>query len=257
MEAMRQPIREQLEAVRPVSLDELNERAALQRRTDNTYLVPLDSLRELLETRRGDHEILEIEGDRLFEYESTYFDTASLRCFEDHVRDRRPRFKARTRCYVATGDCFFEVKVKREDGETVKRNIEYDPDRRSGIEPSASDLVREVLGECGVSELDESLERSLVTRFQRATVVASERPERTTVDFAVRVEGPRDRAAELESRFAIVETKTSDGEGSWDRAFSSLGVEPVSLSKYRLGVGLLRCEDANYAPGAKGAFATV
>ena len=82
MEAMRQPIREQLEAVRPVSLDELNERAALQRRTDNTYLVPLDSLRELLETRRGDHEILEIEGDRLFEYESTYFDTASLRCFD-------------------------------------------------------------------------------------------------------------------------------------------------------------------------------
>src|SRR5204863_9683261 len=146
--AVRVAIREQLEAVPPVSLDELNERAALQRRTDNTYLVPLDSLARLLETGGDGHEILEIDGDRLFEYERTYFDTPSLRCFEDHVRDRRPRFKARRRCYIATGDCFFEVKVKREDCETVKRNIEYDPDGRGGIEPSAS----EVLGECGVSE---------------------------------------------------------------------------------------------------------
>jgi hypothetical protein len=77
------------------------------------------------------------------------------------------------------------VKVKGEDGETVKRNVEYEPDRRERIEPGAKDLIGEVLGECGVDKPDEPLRPSLVTSFERATVVTREAPERTTFDFAV------------------------------------------------------------------------
>jgi VTC domain len=242
--------------LRPVSLDEVNERAALQRRTDNKYLVPLDDLAGLLEGCADEHDVLEIDGTRVFDYESTYFDTPSLRCFHDHIDDRTPRFKARTRCYVTTGECFFEVKVKRDDGETLKRNVEYDPEDRNTITPAARELLAEVLTECGLDQDEEELAPSLITSFRRVTVVARERPERTTFDFDVSLSRPDRAAARLGDRYLIAETKTPDGSGAWDRAFEDAGNEPVSLSKYRVGTGLLHApdEDAEYAGDLKELF---
>ena len=250
-------IRELFEALRPVSLDDMNERAALQRRTDNTYLVPLDALVSLVEDVGDEHEVLEIDGERLFDYESTYFDTPSLECFHDHIRDRTPRYKARTRCYVTTGDCFFEVKVKREDGETAKRNVEYDPDERGRIEPAASDLLDDVLPAYGLGDRARDLQPSLVTQFRRATVVARDRPERTTFDFAVSLRIPDGDVVDLGDQFAVAETKTPDGSGAWDLAFAEAGFEPVSFSKYRAGAGLLRApgEDDDYTRDFKKLFA--
>jgi hypothetical protein len=238
-----------------VSLDELNERAALQRRTDNKYLVPLEELAAILEELGESHEALEIEGERLFQYESTYFDTPSLRCFRDHVRDRRPRFKVRTRCYVTSGECQFEVKVKQDDGETLKRNVDQDPDRRGRIEPAGTDLIGAVLGECGIDP-PEDLDPSLVTAFGRTTIVARDAPERTTFDFGVRLTAPDGDEVGLDDAYAIAETKTAEGTGAWDRAFADAGLEPVSLSKYRIGTGLLQApsEDADYAAGVKERF---
>jgi hypothetical protein len=34
-----------------------------------------------------------------------------LRCFSDHAEGRQPRFKARTRLYVDSNSCVFEVKL--------------------------------------------------------------------------------------------------------------------------------------------------
>jgi hypothetical protein len=233
----------------PVSLDELNDRAALQRRTDNKYLVSSNDLARLAEGLADEHDVLEIDGDRVFEYESTYFDTPSLQCFRDHVEDRRPRYKARTRCYVATGDCFFEVKVKRADGETLKRNVEYHPEKRGSMQPEARDLVAATLSECGMGEPDDELSATLVTRFERVTVAARERAERTTFDFGVELVAPGGAATVLDRDRVIVETKTPDGDGEWDRALHEAGHEPISLSKYRVGMALL------HAPGKDGAYA--
>jgi hypothetical protein len=255
---MDERIREAFKAFGPVSLDELNERASLQRRVDNKYIVPLDDLARLTQALRDDHDVLEIDGERVFDYESSYFDTPSLQCFHDHIRDRRPRYKARTRCYVTTGDCFFEVKVKREDDETVKHNVDYDPDERQTIQPAAHDLVTEMLSECGFGEPDGELRPSLVTRFQRVTVASRERPERTTFDFGVELDAPDGDTAAIDESYAIAETKTPDGEGAWDRALREAGLEPISVSKYRVGMGLLHApdEDSGYAPDVKKLFAS-
>src|SRR5205823_1453328 len=85
---------------RLVDLDDVDRRLALQRRVDQKHLVTPDTLRSLLRSMRSDHDILEIDGRRAFDYESTYFDTPSLECFREHIENRRPRYKARTRCYV-------------------------------------------------------------------------------------------------------------------------------------------------------------
>jgi hypothetical protein len=241
-----------------VSLDEMNERASLQRRTDNKYLDEIERLASLVEQLADDHEVLEIDGERVFEYESTYFDTGSLRCFREHVDDRRPRFKARTRCYVMTGDCFFEVKVKQADGETTKRNLDYDPDERSTVVPRARQLLEDVLEDCGIDAPDD-LRRSLVTTFCRVTVVARDRPERTTFDFCVSLNAPEGDRAQLDKRYVIAETKTAEGDGAWDRALGDGGCDPISLSKYRIGAGLLRApdDDGDYAPELKRLFELV
>jgi hypothetical protein len=238
-----------------VGLEEVDRRAALQRRVDKKYLVTPDTLGSLLRSLRSDHEILEIEGRHVFEYESTYFDTASLECFHQHVEDRRPRYKARTRCYVDTGSCFFEVKVKRTDGETVKRNLEHDPDQRDEILPDARDLLVHTLTECGVETTGEAPEPKLVTRFRRVTLAARERPERITLDFGIELDALSAGAVGIGDHHVVVETKTPDGAGPCDRLLVGLGAESISLSKYRLGVGmLLSSDDDGYAPDVRPKF---
>src|SRR5829696_3687907 len=174
-----------------VALDEMNDRAALQRRTDNKYVVALDDLAGLVDDLADTHEALEIDGERVFDYESTYFDTPSLRCFHDHVRDRRPRFKARTRCYIATGDCYFEVKVKREDGETLKRSIDYEPDERATIRPPARESLHEVLaarrsGPRSTSTSRSALPVATAPISKRATRSPRPRPKRATAPGTAR-----------------------------------------------------------------------
>ena len=248
-------IGELFDRLQAVSLDVMNERAALQRRTDNKYLVELGPLREILEEVGDEHEVLEIDGERVFAYESTYFDTPSLRCFRDHARDRKPRYKARTRCYVTTGDCFFEVKVKRADGETTKSHVDYEREERRAVIPRARDLLDQVLRECALDEPDEP-QPSLITAFQRVTLVARERAERTTFDFGVTARVPDGDAVEIDRRYVIAETKTAEGDGAWDRALADVGCEPISLSKYRIGMGILRVpgEDSDYAADIKRLF---
>ena len=239
----------------PVDLEEVDRRAALQRRVDQKYLVTPDTLRSLLRSMRSDHDILEIDGRRAFDYESTYFDTPSLECFREHIENRRPRYKARTRCYVDTGSCFFEVKVKRVDGETVKRHLEQDPADRGEIPPAGQRLLSETLAECEVPTAGERLEPTLVTRFRRVTLAGAEQPQRITVDFDIELDARGAGSVGIGDRHAVIETKTPEGDGPCDRRLAELGAEPISLSKYRLGIGMLRAsDDDGYAPEVKEKF---
>lgn len=241
----------------PVSLQALDERASLQRRVDNKYRVPVERLAQVSDALCGDYEILEIDGERVFQYESTYFDTPALDCFHDHVNDHRPRYKLRTRFYVTTRSCIFEVKVKRDDDETVKRHIEYEPDDRGKLKPTARELISDTLRECSVRPPGDDPRASLVTRFRRVTLAAVDQPERITVDFGVQLQAPGGDTAAMDEALAIIETKTPDGTGPVDRMLSEEGLDPLSMSKYRLGIGLLIApeEDHEYSHRLQAAFA--
>lgn len=82
-----------------ISLTALDERAAYcGGSTTSTWLVG-EAFLELARRLRDQHDVLEIDHRRAFGYSTTYFDTPDLRCFVDHLEDRVPRFKARTRFY--------------------------------------------------------------------------------------------------------------------------------------------------------------
>lgn len=232
-----------LTALEPVPLDVLDERAALQRRIDNKYLVAWKRLELLLDALATDHEALEIDGRRAFAYESVYFDTPDLRAFHDHVADRRPRFKVRSRLYADQGACSFEVKAKRPGGEMVKESLPMDPADHGRITPAARRFLQEHLPELLAGEEMPELEPSLITRFERGTLAARSGSERVTCDAEIQLIRPGGRAVRLAGDHIVVETKSATGDERADRHLGHGGLEPVSLSKYRVGIGLLAARD--------------
>ena len=230
-------------ALAPVTLEALDERSALRRRVDTKYVIERQELEPLLGSLREDYEALEIDGERVFSYDSVYFDTPELRCFYDHLEGRRPRFKARSRLYRETGACFFEAKVKLADDETAKRQCAYDRESHGDMTPGARRFLGEALAELADEPAPDDLAPTLSTHYRRITLGARSGGERVTIDLAVMLQSMDDRSVQLRDDHALVETKTENGRSPVDEVLVAGGSEPVSLSKYRLGVGLLLADD--------------
>jgi hypothetical protein len=232
-----------------ISLDGLEERAALLKRIDRKYVLEADVFEALIDRLAGDHDALEIDDRRLFAYRSVYFDTPDLRCFHDHIEDRQPRFKARTRLYRDTGLCHFEVKLKPEDGETDKRQTEHPPERAEELTDDARRLLAEALGPADIEPPDD-LRAILRTCFDRATLAARDSSARVTCDVDIAMETLEGRAARVRDGLVLVESKSEDGDAPADRVLAELGHEPVSLSKYRVSIDLLVERDESGDLGA-------
>ena len=127
-----------LEGRPSVELAELMAVAELTTRVDQKYLVPTDLLPDLMARLPAPLAVLAIDGRRVFDYESVYFDTEAFALYHQHIQGRRKRFKARTRTYRDTGEMMFEVKLKGLRGVTVKERLCYDA-------PAADELTDEGL----------------------------------------------------------------------------------------------------------------
>ena len=242
--------------MKTLTLEELDERAALQRRVDQKYLVARALFERLVSELEDRYEVLEIDGERSFDYESVYFDTSDLLCFRQHVTDERPRFKARTRLYASTQACVFEVKVKTADGTMDKRHVSRSPSEHGKLDSETRSFLDEVLGDSGFDAVADRVEPTLTTRFERQTFAAREGAERVTCDRHVEMLRPGGSVARFDAGHILIESKSEGGTGDWDEALAREGVEPVSLSKYRVGQSLLGADDPEepLPPWARGLF---
>jgi VTC domain len=229
---------DQLKAFRVVSLPELEERASLLHRVDRKYAVDRSSFLELLERLTDDHDVLDIDGRRSFSYRTVYFDTPELRCFREHIGGQTPRFKARTRLYQDTGRCVFEVKLKQRSGEMDKRQVDHPPELAEKITDRSATCLREALESAGL-RAPSTIAPSLLTTFRRVTFAARGSSERLTCDQDVSLSTLVGATAQLSDGAVLVETKTENGDGAADRELARLGIDEVSLSKYRVGIGIL------------------
>ena len=232
-----------------ISLDELEESAALRERVDTKYVIPREELGSAIARLNGSHRVLEIDGRRSFDYESVYFDTPGLLCFEDHVSERRPRFKTRTRFYRETRACFLEVKVKDAEDRTTKKVLERDPADHGRLTDGGLEFIHESLTELTDEAPPIDLGPTLGTRYRRITLAARDGAGRVSLDFDVRLRAMDNRRVALQDDLALVETKSEQGGGPFDEALVAAGCEPTSVSKYRLGVGLLLADDPEQAGG--------
>ncbi|WP_150237054.1 polyphosphate polymerase domain-containing protein [Nocardiopsis quinghaiensis] len=225
-----------LAALRPVSLAEIEERAALVTRTCRKYLVPAELLEPLFTGAEDRFGVLAIDGRRDFRYSSTYLDTPGLRTFHDHRQGRRTRFKVRTRTYVDTGTRMFEVKLKGARGITDKVRTRYagPPDR---LVPETRRFLDDVLLSYGVEPPD-VLEASAVTDYRRATVVAFSGEERVTVDTGLT--GYRGGwSVRTRPDVVLLEVKTRGGLTATERRLHGFGFREARFTKYGATVAAL------------------
>lgn len=229
-----------LGALPRIGLAEMEERAALQSRVDRKYIVPVGEVDWLLETLAPDALVLEIDGVRLFTYESLYFDTPDLSSYLRTAHRHRRRFKIRTRTYVDSGTCWLEVKVPGQRGSTVKYRVPHEPDRPHTIGAGLA-FLDEIFARHGLTAASRAdLTPMLRTAYLRFTLLLPATDSRVTVDTDLRwsADGRELRLPQV----AIVETKTGSTASGADRQLWRRGHRPVAISKYATGLAALRAD---------------
>lgn len=210
--------------------------ADLATRHDRKYLLAREDLPAVVKHLPCHLAILDIGDRRLLAYESTYFDTRDRSLYRDHVQGRRKRYKARTRAYRDTRDAMFEVKLKGGRGETVKMRMPYDYERRAELTDEGRRFLDLVIADTYGMTVP-SLAPALSTSYHRTTLVDIERGARITID--VGLSWSNDAVTWRADDLALIETKDASGPGLVDAMLCSLGIRPLRVSKYCIGVALL------------------
>ncbi|MCP9955237.1 polyphosphate polymerase domain-containing protein [Actinomadura madurae] len=221
-----------------IGLDGVLARSALQLRMDRKYILPARLAPELLDRIAETHAVLEIGGLRTFRYTSTYFDTPGLLTYRQHVQDRRRRFKIRTRTYLDSDECMFEVKVNGARDATDKRRMPYDPACRTRITPPAEDFLWETLLAAYRMNPPAPLVSSATTSYRRVTLAQRRGTGRVTLDFGLVCTRPGARAWGRDD-WLLVESKSAAVDAPADRLLRRMGARPVRISKYCLAVAVL------------------
>lgn len=218
-----------------ISLQELNDAAALQHRVDRKYIVTAPQLADVIDHLSSRLAALEIDGQRSFGYESTYFDTPDLLSYHDAAYRRRQRFKVRTRAYQQSRRATLEVKTRDGRGKTIKRRQAYEFDARWCLDEGAMAFVDSTLEHPG---LGRTLRPTLSTSYRRTTLVDLDDVARVTIDADLRFVDRDQHGDGLDRRF-VLETKSSGPPGFTDRYLWHIGVRPERISKYGTGLAVL------------------
>jgi hypothetical protein len=231
-------VAEAVSTLRPVDLAALQTTAALHTRVERKYVVDWAIFRTLVEGLADTHEVLEIDGRRALSYETVYFDSPDLLSYRQHVGERRRRYKARSRRYVDSGLALFEVKLKGNRGQTVKHQLPSSPEEHGRMSSAAHAFLAERVADAYPRMDVPEMAPTLLTNYRRMTLARPK--ERLTCDFDLSFSADGSELAALDPGYVILESKCERGLGEADRRLRRAGVRPVSISKYCVGVGLLR-----------------
>lgn len=222
-----------------IGLAQVLETAALQTRVDKKFFLTPEQFAAFTDRLGTEFAVMEIEGLRSFQYRSTYFDTPDFEQYRAHRQGRRRRYKVRSRTYVESELCMFEIKTKGRLGATVKHRRPQPIGDERRLTPQNLEFAAQVLADEYGHEVP-ALQPVLHNAYVRATLVNSTDGERVTSDVQLRY---ADTSSTLQGPdMVVVETKTTNGRGASDQVLSALGIRPVRMSKYCLGVAALNPE---------------
>lgn len=148
----------------------------LMNRVDTKYIFNRTQLIEILDRVKHDYKVLEINNQRLFNYESLYFDTPGYNFYFDHHNCRPNRTKVRFRKYVDTGDVFFEVKKRIKGERTDKYRIKADAIHMELL-PEELNLMQKLALKAQL------LEKKIWINYERITLACLSSQERVTIDM--------------------------------------------------------------------------
>lgn len=230
-----------LESFEPISLSKM-ESVKLMNRIDTKYVVPFSVLPHILSKAVDDYFIQEIDGVRLFTYDTMYYDTDDLDMYIRHHDRQLVRQKIRVREYVDSDLCFLEIKKKNNKGRTKKKRITI---------PRATNLTGDIIGhgkkDYTIAQFVEAKSRyrwdqiapKLRTRFHRITLVNRAMTERLTIDIDLSWENQTTENIVSLPRMVIIELKR-DGQVPSPMLHIMLEerIRPLKVSKYCIGTAL-------------------
>lgn len=213
----------------PVSLNQLDT-VALLNRVDSKFTVNETNLLKIVPCLIENYNVLEINGIRVFSYENNYFDTPDLQFFQDHHNGYTNRIKVRSRRYVESNLCYFEIKKK----EKVSRTNKHREKLTSMI--FSIDEVRKAIIQDFTRKKFEEVNLILKNNFSRITLVNNDFTERVTIDLDLHF---IDTNQDIKfGNVAIIEIKQSkSSQLSPLTAFlKNNNIRQQSISKYIFGV---------------------
>jgi hypothetical protein len=219
----------------PITLEEMDS-VKLMNRIDTKYVINRDLLPSILDKINGNYKVLEIKDQRIFPYESLYYDTNSDFMYMAHHNGKLNRYKIRFRKYVSSNLCFLEIKYKVKGTRTIKyRTIIED------IETTLSKKAKNYIEKYTPFQ-DSHLVPKIYTNFSRITLVNNELTERVTIDLNLNF---KQNGSELPlENICIIEMKrdTSAGNTILIDILNNLRASNQGFSKYCIGRAMLEKE---------------
>ncbi len=230
-------IAQRLNDFEPIGLPQL-EAAELLNRVDSKYVFHISDFDDLLKELAPLYNILEIDGRRMFKYESLYFDTDDYLLYRFHHNGKLNRLKVRFRKYLDSGLTYFEVKYKVKGTRTDKIRLKEE----------------DVQNELGKAELRlihhdyvdiEGLNKKLLVYFKRITLSAKNSDERATLDIQLLFDNFQKTQRYPELVVAEIKQKKLNVFSPMIQAFKKRHFQQIPFSKYSTGIALLEDVKAN------------
>ena len=217
---------------KPISLEGMDE-VSLMERVDEKFTVSLEDTLDILSKIRDKYFCLEIDGKRLFNYQTEYFDNDNKILFKNHQNGKLNRYKIRFRDYVASKKTFLEVKFKSNKGVTKKTRISV-PFREKDLNKKNTKFLEEQ-----TPYSFKEFEIKIKNNFDRITLVNFQTKERVTIDFNLKFIAENSKK-ELEN-ICIIEVKREKGNRKSEilSILKMKRIRPTRFSKYTIGSCIL------------------
>jgi hypothetical protein len=221
-------IQQILAGFEPINLQEMDG-VKLMDRTDTKFVLHLDQFLLILPELKKNYRALDINGIRMSQYETLYYDTEDFQLYHKHQNKKLNRYKIRARHYVESDLNFFEIKFKNNKGRTIKDRIRISKLNKN-LEQKERDLLFEKTG-IRFSEI----QPTIWVNYHRTTLVSKISCERVTIDSGLHF--IKDGETKRYENLIIVEVKQERAAGSpITEELKKYTIREGSLSKYCLGI---------------------
>jgi len=211
----------------PISLTDLMDYKLLSR-IDTKYICNIQQLPAIISSISNDFKIQTSGSERIFGYESLYFDTPQMKSYFDHHQGKRIRYKIRFRKYLDTGDVFLEVKRKKNFNRTDKKRKEFE--FATTLESNHLQFIDEY-----IDLPEKGLNPSIWTYFDRITLAGKNHLERVTIDTNIQFKN-NDKSITLPGLIVIETKREKERETSpFSKVLHDAHIKPYGFSKYIMG----------------------
>ena len=218
-----------LNDLQTVSLEELDNVKLLDRQ-DTKFVFNQIHLPLILDKIKPFYRILEINNERVFTYDNTYFDTDDFLFYNQHHNGNKKRFKIRSRKYSSSNQSFFEIKIKNNKDRTVKKRLPIDGINKY-LGEQEKDLVSEIIG-----LPPNQITPKLNVQFSRITLTDNSFNERLTID--TNISAKNGSGSKIFNQLVISEIKQKkyDPKSDFIQILRHLKIQEMRFSKYCMGM---------------------